>query len=713
MKAGFVLFLVPTLTVSLAQTALTGKVTDRQGLPLPGANVLIDGTYDGASTDANGTFEFTSTKTGAAQLLVTFTGFKEHRVNLFLNNVAIEVSVALTEHIRSLEAVTIAAGSFTAGDQSRRTIFSAVDIATTAGATADIAGALNTLPGTQKVGEHGRLFVRGGEVHETRTFIDGLVVLDPYSASAPNTPSRGRFLPFMFKGMSFSTGAYSAEYGQALSSALVLDSKDKAEITRTDFGILSVGGDVGHTHVWKKASIAGKIQYTNLAPYFALAKQSIDWHRSPTSLDGHIAFRHQSGRQGLIKIYGNFNRSNFSMNSRSIDNERQTSRYDLTNDYRYLNTSYRNALHKNWIIRGGASFAHVQNRVMLDGQQLINTEHAFHGKTVVEGSLSDNIELKTGVEIIDRTYVEQTESVDRSSFHELIGSGFVEADVYASKHFVTRAGVRFEHDAVRDRMEPHPRFSMAYKTGSSGQFSLAYGHFAQTPTNALLIVEPHLRPEKASHYILSYQRIQNNRTLRIESYYKRYKQLVKYSTRTDNAVDNSGYGFARGVELFWRDNESLKNVDYWVTYSFLDTKRNYLHFPLQATPSFASKHNFSLVYKHFVTKIKSQLGFTYTYASGRPYNNPDQKEFNGSQSRSYQDLSFNWSYLPNPSLIFYLSCTNVLGRDNVFGYQYSSELNPQGIRNSRAIRPPAKHFLFVGIFVTLSKEKSVNQLPNL
>jgi hypothetical protein len=103
------------------------------------------------------------------------------------------------------------------------------------GATADIAGALNTLPGTQKVGESGRLFVRGGDGNETRTFIDGLVVLDAYKPSAPNTPSRGRFLPFMFKGTSFSTGGYSAEYGQALSSALVLDSKDKGELTADGF----------------------------------------------------------------------------------------------------------------------------------------------------------------------------------------------------------------------------------------------------------------------------------------------------------------------------------------------------------------------------------------------------------------------------------------------------------------------------------------------
>ena len=223
----------------------------------------------------------------------------------------------------------------------RRTIFRAIDIATTAGATADIAGALNTLPGTQKVGESGRLFVRGGDGNEAKTFIDGLVVLDAYNPSAPNTPSRGRFLPFMFKGTSFSTGGYSAEYGQALSSALVLDSKDKAELTRTDFGILSVGGDVGHTQVWERGSIGGKVQYTNIRPYTGLVRQEIDWKKAPVSLEASTAFRQEVGKSGLLKFYGNFNNSNFSLYQHDIDDENNKQLYDLSNSYRYLNGFYK------------------------------------------------------------------------------------------------------------------------------------------------------------------------------------------------------------------------------------------------------------------------------------------------------------------------------------------------------------------------------------
>ncbi|HRG79286.1 MAG TPA: TonB-dependent receptor, partial [Cyclobacteriaceae bacterium] len=132
-------------------------------------------------------------------------------------------------------------------------------------------------------------------------------------------------------------------------------------------------------------------------------------------------------------------------------------------------------------------------------------------------------------------------------------------------------------------------------------------------------------------------------------------------------------------------------------------------------PSFASAHNFSFVYKHFITNWKTQLGFTYSYSSPRTYYNPNKPsdEFNSDRTPSYQDLSANLAYLPKNNLIIYVSCTNLLGRDNIFGYEYSTLPDANGVYVSRAIRQAAARFLFIGVFITLSKNKSINQLPNL
>jgi hypothetical protein len=718
MKQIFTTILILLNTVAFAQTQISGKVTDEKGEAIPGANIVIRGTYDGTSTAFDGTFSFTTEEKGAQFIDVTFVGYKAFQKSVDVNQATVTLNVILKEEINQLDAVVISAGSFTAGEEKRRTILKAVDIATTAGATADIAGALNTLPGTQKVGESGRLFVRGGDGREARTFIDGMAVLDAYGPSAPNTPSRGRFLPFMFKGTSFSTGGYSAEYGQALSSALVLSSKDKADMNQTDIGFLSVGGDVAQTIAGERSSWTGKIQYTNITPYFDLIRQRVDWHAAPVSTEGSTAYRRQVGKDGLLKFFGNFNRSNLAMYNHDIANPDNKQLYDLTNKYGYGNGSYQQSLNERWNVRGGLSYTLNSNDLKLDGLPLSETEKGVHAKLVAENSLSDQVELRFGTETITRNYTasryDENLSTDISQgFEETIWSGFAETEAYASKRLVVKGGARFEYNSLNKEAGVDPRVSVAYKPGERGQFSFAYGRFRQSAANQYARINTNLKSERAEHFIANYQVINNNRTLRVEAYYKRYDALVKFDGGDINLPVSTGNGFARGVEFFWRDNKSIKNVDYWVSYSFLDTERDYLSFPYSATPSFASKHNFSMVYKHFITSLKTQLGLTYSFGSGRPYYDPNAEKFNGPVTPYYQDVSANISYLPRNWLIIYASCTNLLGRDNVFGYQYASTPGADGTYAGRAMRQAANRFMFLGVFITISKNKGINQLPNL
>src|SRR5690606_27304614 len=173
-------------------------------------------TNDGTSSLVHCTIYFTTEELGLQVMVVSFIGYPEKQQELTLPS-SESLTVTLEEQFSRMDGVTITAGAFEASDEKKGVLLRPLDIATTAVATADISGALNTFPGTTKVGETGRLFVRGGEGHETQTFIDGVWVQNAYNATADNLPSRNRFSPFMFKGTLFSTGGYSAEYSQALS----------------------------------------------------------------------------------------------------------------------------------------------------------------------------------------------------------------------------------------------------------------------------------------------------------------------------------------------------------------------------------------------------------------------------------------------------------------------------------------------------------------
>lgn len=705
----------------LAQTKIRGTVMDTSGETLIGANVFVKGTYDGASTDINGIYTFETTAQGEVFLVVSYIGYEETTQKITLKSTNNNIDFSLKESINKMEAVVISAGTFEGGSGTKSEVLKPLDIVTTAGATADIAGALNTLPGTQTVGEEGRLFVRGGDGSETKTFIDGLQVLKPYSTTIPNTPTRGRFSPFMFSGTSFSTGGYSAEYGQALSSALILNTKEKPTQTRTDLSLMTVGLELSHTQSWAKSSVAVQGAYYNLAPYYSVVNQTTDWTDPSESGQVSMAARQQIGNSGMLKLYGNISTNQFSLYQYSILNPLEKELINIKNNYAYGNTSLKNTLGNSWSYKMGASYTINTDEIQLENEYVIETTKGVHLKSNFSGDLSNSVSLNTGAELLysesSQEYKNETDGFENIfSFQNPLISAFVEADIYFSTNFLARVGGRVEYTSLNNNIYVAPRVSLAYKTGDNAQLALAGGSFQQAATEDLLRINNALDFEKADHLILNYQVVNSKQTFRVEGYLKRYRDLVKFnSTNKFDATEysNNGEGIARGIDVFWRDNKSIKNADYWVSYSYLDTERDYRDFPTRAVPTFASTHNLSVVYKQFVNSIKSQLSGTFSYASPRTYNNPNTSEFNSETTPAYVDLSLSVSHLATQNIIIYGSVTNVLGRENIFGYTYSNSPNNEGLYIGQANQLPAPRFLFVGVFITFSKDATLNQLKSL
>jgi len=142
--------------------------------------------------------------------------------------------------------------------------------------------------------------------------------------------------------------------------------------------------------------------------------------------------------------------------------------------------------------------------------------------------------------------------------------------------------------------------------------SAAYGVFYQKPENQQLFFTTNLGYTKATHYIINYQKSTPLRIFRVEAFYKKYDDLIKSYPVNYNFYNynNYGSGYAKGIEFFWRDKQTIKNFDYWISYSYLDTKRNYLNYPQELQPDFAANHTVSVVTKRFFTKIKTGFNLT-------------------------------------------------------------------------------------------------------
>jgi outer membrane receptor for ferrienterochelin and colicin len=387
-----------------------------------------------------------------------------------------------------------------------------------------------------------------------------------------------------------------------------------------------------------------------------------------------------------------------------------------------MNTSYKGNFGNNWQITTGLSYGNSQNKIGIDLNDVKNIENAAHLKLKLKKNFSDRLKLSFGADYFatqfNEDYNEYLGTINTSGYNSNIAAVYSEMDIFFSKKLAAKVGFRASNNDLLKENTISPRISLAYKIAKNSQFSLAYGDFTQTPSVDYIKYSKfhQFESEKASHYILNFQYNKERKTFRAEVYYKDYSNLVKYDTQIaqyNSVYNNNGLGYAKGLDLFWRDGKSIKNLEYWISYSYIDTKRDYKNFPTQATPSFVANTNLSVVTKYWISDWKSQIGFTNSYSSGRPYNNPNEMTFMNGKTKSYTNLSFNWAYLLTTQKILYFSVSNVLGAQNVFGYDYAKNPDATGYYNRKEITPTADRFFFVGFFWTISQNKKDNQLKNL
>ena len=708
MKTIITIILLITSQFAFTQTTIKGSVVSADGEPIPGVNVFLENTYDGASTNSEGIFSFTTSEKGSKKLTATFIGYKKWQKYVDLSK-NIGEYIVLKESVNTLDAVTITAGSFAAADESRASIMEPLDIYTTPSANGDVMAAMRTMPGTQAAADDGRLLVRGGDAYETKTYIDGLVAAKPYYSKTPDIATRGRFAPSLFSGVMFNTGGYSAEYGQALSSVLVLNSNDLAADDVTGVSLMSIGGELNHTERWTNSSLSLSGSYMNFAPYDKIFNSSIDWEKPVEAANGTAVYRYKTKSSGMFKGYVTTDFGNLSYNiPTGIENEMML----ISNRAAtvYSNFLYRDCFSEKSCYKIGVSSTFQNNKTGLNEDNIDTREINIETRFTVLHDIADAVNINWGVNETynnyNQNYIEFLGESFQTNFDDHLIGGFVESEIKFSKNFAIRPGVRSEYSTIINKWNIAPRFAIAIKTGDAGQLSAAWGLYHQTPQTDYLKLNTNLDFEKAYHYILSYQVGDvSTRLFRVETYYKTYDDLITYKIGNlglPTNLQNSGSGYARGIDIFWRDKKSIKGFDYWVTYSYIDTKRRYKDYPEKATPYFISDHTFSVVGKYWLNKINTQVGMSYTAASGRPYNNPNTLTFNGERTEIYSDLSLNFShifYIGNQYSVLYCSVNNVLGNNNVLSYRPSGVADAQGNYSLIPVKRDLKRMVFIGLFL--------------
>ena len=718
----------------IAQITISGKVLGRNNKPLKDVSVTLKDTYDGATTDETGNYKFETSEKGSQTLIFSHPKFIEIEKSIQIEDKNLILNAELKESVSEIDAVVISAGSIEASDKKRATtLLTPIDVYTTAGANGQISSALETLPGVQKVGESEGLFVRGGTGTETKFFMDGNLVNNYFGNSVPGIKAMDRLNTSLFKGNVFSSGGYSAVYGQALSGVLALESIDLPERNAADFGISPIfaSGGIQRVNQEKTHSYGISLGYSNLELMQKILKFNTDFEKAPQSFGGNGNFRIKTSRGGFIKYYGSYDTSSMKLSSPNLDDETSSDKINQNGKNTFHSLSYREKFGR-YTLNLGSSYTYNQNilhfsNIDQNGSSQFNNDidskgNYFNAKALIERKLFKISAIRAGIEL-NTTKEETWVSIAQKKyeFRDDITSLFAETDLGISNDLSLKIGARAENSSSINRWNFSPRFAMAYRISKEWTSSLAYGTFFQNPESRFFTENYQPNYQRADHYIFQVQRAADGRSLRLETYYKKYQDLIKTTTDFYRpiAVNNNGSGYAKGVELFWRDKKSLKNIDYWVSYSYLDSKRDYLNYTESLFPNFAAKHTLSVVAKKFVTNWKTGFNISYNYNSGRPYynfvtENGNTVLKNQGFVKDYQAVNFSLNYLPNLGkkdarafTVLVLSINNVLGTKNEFGYNFSSN----GLK-SRAIVPPTNTFVFIGAFISFGTDRTQEAINN-
>lgn len=729
MKTLLQTFVLGLLLMSSAwsQVVVRGKVYNAQMKPLENANIGILNSYAGATTDADGSFSFTTDGRGTVQVVAQMLGYAHQPTTVTISDTTRQVTLKfiLTEESINLDGVTVKTKKTDFLGRGGLPSLRALEVRAMGGSNADIANGIRTMPGVQATSNATGLFVRGGTSDETKVYVDGLLANNFFYNGSPDVSQRGRFAPELFSGNFFSSGGYSALYGQALSSALILETNDVAAKS-------SIGGNVSTTGAMlemnrvirpEKLSAGGSITYTNMSPYYSLVPQRRNFTAGPAYLDGLFHLKYRAGDKGALKILGTIGRNNVEFLQPTSG---RTAQYGLLSNNGFISVSYAGSVGKQWSMNAGFGASVSDNTASVDSlprlegevslrrareikQQVYNTRLVFR-RSIGRGSDLylgfDHVLTNTGLQLMQQNLVAPIRYLT-----EQYGAVFAESNVSLSRSLSARVGLRAEGVSSISRMALAPRLSLSYAPAKAHKFTLSYGQFFQQPTYDYLISNSNresLRFQKATHYIASYQMARTNQLLRVELYQKTYSHLL----RTVPDTSSSGTGYARGFEVLWKEDNRLPNVNYWVSYSYLDTKRQYLDYPILTQPSFAAKHTLATVVNVLIPSVPLNIGMTYTFSSGRPYYNPNRAsdQFLTDKTPAYHNIGTTIAYLThmgkaNATLAF--SANNLLGSQQIFGYQYTSP-------NTRdAITPLAKRFYYLGLFINWGIDKRSKTLNDL
>ena len=234
-----------TLWAKTPQVRLYGYVldTDNRGIEL--ANVYIEGTTVGTTTNQNGYYDITVEMGDTIVMVYSMIGYETIRQQLYTRNDVLGVNVVLPTNEEMLSEVTVRGIQRQTGTMDRTDVSVARLMPDATGG--GIESLLITFAGVRQNNEMSSQYnVRGGTFDENSVYVNGLEVHRPLLIRSGQQEGLSFVNTDMVENVNFSAGGFDAKYGDKMSSVLDIRYKRPTEFeSRLNISLLGASAYVG------------------------------------------------------------------------------------------------------------------------------------------------------------------------------------------------------------------------------------------------------------------------------------------------------------------------------------------------------------------------------------------------------------------------------------------------------------------------------------
>ncbi len=664
MRKILLLFFIFISTNILAQEdgRIRGFVRDSlNGEALAYSNIIIKELNRGTTTNERGYYYFNGVRVNVYTLVISYIGYETKEIELYIapnKTTLVDVDLVPTDvQLSEIEKIAQAV------DLSKETNISIERIDSKKlerlpkSVETDLIRSLQFLPGVKSTGDaSAKYYVRGGSSDQNLILLNGVTIYNPFHAL-------GLFSvidPDMINSIEFYKGAFSAKFGERISSVLNVITKDgntkKAGVTAS---ASFLSGKVLFETPLPNGSfmINGRKSFSNqiLGKFYNDSNVPADFYDLSFKFNYADDYLNKNGRYFLFGFFSNDNldygdptQPSFSWKSSLVGLE-WVQTYDSP-----LFSTFR-------INYSGFEGKSIQNASTLKSRKNFVKDISISGDFTFLYDSRD--ELSTGMmlkilktELLVDDLARSTNNVNETSGNLI---GYASYKLARFKGLIAEAGVRFNLVGLQDKGHffPQPRISAAYSATERLKIKASFGLYQQEIASiadedeVISIFDPWIIlpdeniPTRSLQYVAGFEYVFNQFLIAdVEAYYKTISGLPaindnKFLESDPNLITGDGEAYGVETNLNFSFGRLLFNTAYTLSWSYKEIDSE------KYNPRYDSRHAIDLTIDYNLGK-GWQLSALWTYHSGQPFT-----QLVGYYNKYYvNNLESDWfntgSYLP-------------------------------------------------------------------